>query len=129
MTLAAVEPTSFVLYDGECPICRSYMALARLRTLQPEIQILDARQQPALVRDMRARGHEVNDSILVQLGDRVYEGGAATRLIAQLGSANPLLNRFALYMIGGAPWGSALYPYLRATRNLLLRVMGRRLIS
>ena len=34
---------NYLLYDGECPACRSYVAFSRLRTLYPDIQELDAR--------------------------------------------------------------------------------------
>jgi predicted DCC family thiol-disulfide oxidoreductase YuxK len=129
MTTAADQPDSFVLYDGDCPICRSYMALAQLRTLRPDIAVLNARDHPGLVAALRARGHEINDSILVKLGPRVYEGAGATGLIARLGSDNPWTRRAALYAIGGGPWAATLYPWLRATRNLLLRLLGKPLIS
>ena len=119
------RPDNFVLYDGECPVCGAYIALAQLRMLRPDLQVLDARHEPALVAALRAEGFDVNDSILVRLGPQVYSGGAATRLISQLGSANPIVRRAALYAIGGAPWSYALYPWLRAGRNGLLRILGR----
>lgn len=122
-------PDDFVLYDGECPVCGAYMALARLRTLRPSLRVLDARQEPALVASLRVQGYDVNDSILVRVGERVYSGAAATRLISQLGSDNPAVRRAALYAIGGAPWSEALYPWLRGMRNGLLRVLGRGMIG
>jgi predicted DCC family thiol-disulfide oxidoreductase YuxK len=128
MTVAGSTPENFVLYDGACPICASYMAIAALRRVKPDVAVLDARQEPTLVADLRRRGHAVNESILVQLGDRVFAGPAATRLIANLGSANPVMRRSALWLIGSAPWSAALYPWLRATRNLLLKIMGRGLV-
>ena len=118
-------PDSFVLYDGDCPVCSAYMALAQLRRLRPDIQVLDARTQPDLVAALRAQGHDVNDSILVKLGPQVYSGAVATGLMAKLGSDNTIVRRAALYAIGGAPWAAAIYPWLRACRNLLLRVLGR----
>ena len=122
-------PDNFVLYDGECPVCRSYMALAQLRHLRPDIRILNAREQPELVALLRKQGHEINDSMLVKLGPTVYEGAGATGLIAELGSDNPWMRRAAMYAIGGGPWAAALYPWLRATRNLLLRLQGKPLIG
>lgn len=50
---------NFLLYDGECPACRSYVAIARLRQLWPDLRILDARQEPALVTELRAMGYEI----------------------------------------------------------------------
>jgi predicted DCC family thiol-disulfide oxidoreductase YuxK len=118
-------PDNFVLYDGECPICRSYMALAGLRRLRPDFKVLDARHEPEIVAALRVAGYDVNDSIIVKLGSTTYAGADATRLISVLGSNNPLMPRIALYILGGAPWSRALYPLLRATRNGLLRVLGK----
>ncbi|MBX9927174.1 MAG: DUF393 domain-containing protein [Hyphomicrobiaceae bacterium] len=127
-------PRDFVLYDGDCPICRSYMSLAALRTVRPDIAMLDARSNPALVARLRSDGYDVNDSIIVRIarpdgpGELTLMGGDATRMIHDLGSTNGPTRRLALWVIGGAPWRHALYPYLRGTRNLLLRRVGRPLV-
>ena len=118
-------PVNFVLYDGDCPVCTAYMAVAQLKRLRPDFQILDARKEPRLVARLRREGHEVNDSMLVRLGSDIYEGAAATRLIAALGSRNPWGRRLALFLVSGGPFGATIYPLQRACRNLLLRVLGR----
>lgn len=123
------QPESFVLYDGACPICASYMALLELRRFHPHIEVLDARKQPTLVAHLRALGFDVNDSLLVKLGPTVYAGADATRLLSDLASQHAWARRIAVWSIGGAPWSRALYPYLRGTRNLLLRSLGRPLIG
>ena len=118
-------PDNFVLYDGECPVCAAYMGIAQLRRVRPDLQVLDARKEPALVAALRAQGHEVNESILVRLDSKVHKGAAATRLIAGLGSSNPWTRRLALVALSGGRFGESLYPLQRACRNLLLRVLGR----
>jgi predicted DCC family thiol-disulfide oxidoreductase YuxK len=129
LPIVDTKPESFVLYDGECLICRSYMAIAQLRKIRPDLQVIDARQSPAIVADMRALGHEVNDSLLVKVGSRIYAQGDATQLISELGSQHAVLRRAALWTIGGAPWSGALYPFLRGTRNALLALLGRQQIG
>jgi predicted DCC family thiol-disulfide oxidoreductase YuxK len=123
------QPKSFVLYDGECPICASYMALLELRRFHPHIEILDARRHPTLVARLRAQGFEVNESLLVKLGATVYAGADATALLSDLSSEQGWVRRLSVWAIGGAPWSRILYPYLRGTRNLLLRILGRPLIG
>ncbi len=134
MSTASTEPQSFVLYDGDCPICRQYMALSALRTLRADIAVIDARAHPDLVASLRSDGFEVNDSIIVRLagknGDppKTFMGGDATRIIHDLASGNGAARQLALWVIGGAPWRHVLYPYLRGTRNLLLRIAGKPLV-
>lgn len=129
MQNAVVAPENFVLYDGECPICAAYMGIAQLKRLHPELAILNGREHPDIVAGLRTQGHEINESILVRWNGRVYAGGAATKIISDLGSDNPFLRRTALYGLGGAPWSNVLYPYLRSGRNALLRLLGRPMIG
>ncbi len=92
--------------------------------------MLDARETPGLVSDLRARGYEVNDGMMLRLDGSYHYGPAATRMISELaGPSGGLLTRGTLYAIGAAPWSARLYPWLNRGRQLLLRLLGRRLIS
>lgn len=120
---------NYLLYDGECPACRSYVAFSRLRTLYPDIQVLDARHEPALVAELRGKGYEINEGMVLKLGESLFFGPAATRMISELGQVSPSrTRRIGLFAIGGAPWAGRLYPWLNRTRQLLLRMLGRSLI-
>lgn len=123
------EPANYLLYDGECPACRSYVAFSRLRQLYPDIALLDAREQPELVGDLRRRGHEINEGMVLKLGNAIHFGPAATRMIAELGQSAPSrATRWGLHVVGGAAWSEALYPWLNRCRQFLLRALGRTLI-
>lgn len=126
---AAHAPSRYLLYDGECPACRSYVAFSRLRRLYPDLQVLDAREQPQLVGDLRAQGYEINEGMVLRLDDAIHFGPEATRKIAELGQTSPsAVTRVGLAAIGSAPWSRALYPWLNRARMLLLRSLGRTLI-
>ena len=95
--------TDFLLYDGECPACSAYVAIARLRQLYPALKILNARSEPDLVAELRTRGYEINDGMVLCLGGAIHFGADATRMIAQLGSASSSRwRRTALGLIGTA---------------------------
>ena len=120
-------PTSrdFLLYDGECPVCSAYVAMAQLRRLYPHLKVLDARTEPALVADLRRQGYEINEGMVLSLGGVVHFGADATRLIARLGRASPSWwRRAGLSLLGAAP-----YRWLSRGRLALLRLLGRRLID
>ncbi len=119
---------TFLLYDGECPACRSYVAMARLRQQWPALRVLDARHEPALTAELRAKGFEINDGMVLSLGGRIYFGAEATRMMATGGRQRHAARRAALWAIGAAPWSRQLYPWLNRGRQLLLRVLGRRLV-
>ena len=119
----------FLLYDGECPACRSYIAIAQLRKLWPRLQILDARSEPTLVARLRADGCEINDGMVLCLRGTVHFGAEATRMIGAAGRVHGGARRWTLAAIGSAPWSRRLYPWLNRGRQLLLRGLGRALIG
>jgi predicted DCC family thiol-disulfide oxidoreductase YuxK len=117
---------SFLLYDGECPACSAYVAMSRLRQLYPDIRVLDARAEPALVGALRSRGYEINEGMVLQLDGVVHFGAEATHMIGVLGRVSPgWWRRAALSAIGTAPWSRRLYPLLNRARGALLRALGR----
>ncbi len=119
---------NFLLYDGECPACRSYVAIARLRQLWPDLRILDARQEPRLVAELRGQGYEINDGFVLSLGGRIHFGAEATRMIGEHGRGHGGARSAMLGAIGNAPWSRSLYPWLNRCRQLLLKLLGRSLI-
>lgn len=121
---------NFILYDGECPACRTYMGVARLRELYPDLRIIDARGAPELVAELRRRGYEINDGMMIVLDGEVHFGAEATRVIAEMGAKHEVRSRrAALAFFGTAPWSRALYPWLNRCRQLLLRLLGRSMIG
>ncbi len=122
--------SNFLLYDGDCPVCSAYVAVARLRQLYPDLRIVSARAEPALVAELRAKGYEINEGMVLSLDSTIYFGADATRMIAMLGRASPSRwRRATLAFLGTAPWARPLYPWLNRGRLLLLRLLGRRPIG
>ena len=111
-----------VLYDGECPFCAAYTRYARLRRHVGTVDLIDARQAPALVEAYAARGHEIDDSFIVDTGDAVLTGGAAMAYIH--GRLAPRWT--GLWLLTSPKLLAAAYPMLRGMRNGALRAMGRR---
>jgi predicted DCC family thiol-disulfide oxidoreductase YuxK len=118
--------SNYLLYDGECPVCSAYVAMSRLRQLYPDLQVMSARDQPAMVAELRREGYEINQGMVLSLDRKLYFGAEATRMIATLGSASAAQwRRILLAGIGSAPWAGALYPWLNRARQVLLWVLGR----
>jgi predicted DCC family thiol-disulfide oxidoreductase YuxK len=118
--------TNFLLYDGECPVCSAYVAMSRLRQLYPDLRVMSARDEPALVTRLRRDGYEINEGMVLSLDRKLYFGPEATRMIAVLGRAAPARwRRMVLAVIGTAPWARPLYPWLNRGRQLLLWLLRR----
>jgi predicted DCC family thiol-disulfide oxidoreductase YuxK len=121
---------NFLLFDGECPACSAYVAMSRLRQLYPGLRVMSARSEAALVAELRGRGYEINEGMVLCLDGVIHFGPDATRMIAVLGRSSPSRwRRTALAAVGTAPWARRLYPWLNRTRLLLLRTLGRKPIG
>jgi len=119
----------YVLYDGACPACSRYVAATGLTARRDGIALIDARTHPALVAEHAAAGRNIDDGMVVAIGDDMHYGAEATRKLAEIGQPATRVRAFLLWFVGQAPWSDALYPVLAAGRRGLLRLLGRPLIG
>ncbi|MDO9382155.1 MAG: DCC1-like thiol-disulfide oxidoreductase family protein [Hyphomicrobiaceae bacterium] len=114
----------YLLYDGECPICAGFVKFAEFRRRHPDLQLLDARHEPGLVAELRRKGYEINDGMVLLVDAKLYYGADASAKLASYRSDLPATKRAAMAAIGASP-----YPVLRGLRNALLRIRGKAFID
>ena len=114
-----------IIYDGDCPFCRSYITLTRLKELTNTI-LLNAREEPALCQELLDEGVSLDEGMVVIINNQVHHGGDAINRITLLTSKNTLFNKVA-YLIFSKPVISKVsYPFLRGIRDITLRLLGKR---
>jgi predicted DCC family thiol-disulfide oxidoreductase YuxK len=114
----------WLLYDHECPICRSYCRYARVRETVGELRLVDARQPGSLRDEVTAAGLDVDQGIVLKLKDVVYFGPDAMRMLTLLGTRTGWFNRTAYALFGTRVGSRIVYPVGKALRNLLLKWLG-----
>lgn len=114
-----------IIYDGECPFCSAYVRMLRLRESAGRVEMIDARQAPALVGELAGRNLQVDREMVVLYGGRIHAGGDAVHTLALLTSPSGALNRLVAGLLKNPRRARWLYPYLRGARNLALRLLGR----
>ena len=122
-----MEPTALpiLVYDGQCPFCANYIRLLRLREAFPGLQLLDARENrdhPA-VRQLAAQGLLIDDGMALLSDDKVYHGAQSIQALAEFGGGS--FGRVNRWIFRSPRRSAALYPLLRCSRNLVLRLLGR----
>jgi predicted DCC family thiol-disulfide oxidoreductase YuxK len=122
------EPASFILYDGECPVCRNYLAWTNLRSVRPDIALINARESPDLVAEYRRKGVEINDNMILRLGDLTLHGADALSMLTRLGEARSGPIAATLRFISRPAISRPLYPFMVAGRKALLFALRRGLI-
>ena len=117
-----------IIYDGDCPFCRSYITLTRLKELANTI-LLNAREEPALCQELLDEGVSLDDGMVVIINNQVHHGGDAINRITLLSSKNTLFNKFAYLVFSKPVISKVAYPFLRGIRNITLRLLGKRPIN
>jgi predicted DCC family thiol-disulfide oxidoreductase YuxK len=102
-----------IVYDGDCPFCRNYVALLRLRE-RHDVRLVDARREPALAAQY---GLDLNEGMIVDMDGKVHHGARAVSLLSHLSGRFGLLRSERV--------ASAVYPLLRFGRNVTLKLLGR----
>jgi predicted DCC family thiol-disulfide oxidoreductase YuxK len=118
-----------IMYDGECPACSAYVRVVRLREVAGNVEIIDLRERPDVVARLHAKGLDVNEGMAVEVGDQLFHGADAIHAMTMLSSPSLLANRINYAIFRHRAAARVLYPLLKAGRNGLLWLLGRKKIS
>ena len=114
-----------VVYDGDCPLCSSYIRMTRLSKAVGRPTLINARERPELVKALAKNGVNLDEGMAVYYQGRLYAGSDAVHLLALMTTPVDLANRLAAAVLGRQSLARGLYPFLRAGRNLLLKLKKR----
>ncbi len=121
--------TVYVVYDDQCPFCRNYCKLIRLREAAGRLQLVDARQPSPLMDKITAYGLDIDQGMVVKIGTDMYYGAEAIHVLALLSTKSGIFNRICYWLFKSKKMASFLYPALRNCRNLALKLMGIPLVN
>lgn len=115
----------WLLYDGDCPFCRSYVTLTKLRALSPGFRPLDARRHPVLCAALRERGLDIDRGMVLSWRGRLYWGADALWMLARIDRRGTVLAAVNRIGFGSRTVSRRLYPLFTTLRTLALRATGR----
>lgn len=115
----------YIIYDGECPFCSTYVKFMRLRESVGKVELLDAREGGAVVDSVRQLGYDLNEGMIFYYGGQYYYGADAVQMLSMLSGSRGWLNRLNASIFRSPARASMLYPFLRAGRNATLQLLGR----
>ncbi|MEM8788700.1 MAG: DCC1-like thiol-disulfide oxidoreductase family protein [Pseudomonadota bacterium] len=113
-----------ILYDGECPFCSRYVAMVRIRETY-DVRLLDARTHPEAVARHRAAGRDIDDGMIVEVGDHVHYGADAIAFLSAVSGPWGALNRVFAWLFRSRRVTRMLYPVMKIGRRATLLLMRR----
>lgn len=114
-----------VVYDRQCPACDFYCNRVRLKESGGRLVLADARDGGPLMEEITERGLDIDQGMVVKIGNEMYYGSEAIHVLALMGTNKGVFNRLAYWLFGSRTASQVLYPVFRACRNLLLKMLGR----
>ncbi len=112
-----------IIYDGECPVCKTYVAHMRLKKNYGVVELVNARDDELIARHFRDKGMSLDEGMVVKLDDSEFYGADAVNVLAMLSSDSGVFNRFNALVFSNATVCKLLYPLMRTGRNILLRLL------
>ena len=119
----------FLVYDGECPACDAYCQMVNIRASVGDLRTVDARENSAIMEQITSQGLDIDQGMVLKMGDQLYYGADAIHALAIIGSRSGIFNRLNYWMFKSKTASSVLYPILKYCRNLLLKLLGKTKIN
>ena len=118
-----------LVYDRECPACNAYCQVVKIRESVGDLRIVDARENTDILREITNEGLDIDQGMVLKMGNQLYYGSDAIHSLALIGSRSGVFNRINYWIFKSKSISSFLYPILRFFRNLLLKILGKTKIN
>lgn len=118
-----------VVYDRECPVCEFYCQRVDVQESLGRLERVDAREDSEVMTDITALGLDIDEGMVVRVGDDIHYGSDAIHELALLSSGKGFINRLASWTFRSRALSRILYPILKSIRNLLLKILGKSRIN
>lgn len=111
------------VYDGDCPICTRAAEALRIKQRYGALHTINAREVSAdpLIDEINRLGLDLDEGMVIYLDGRFFHGKDALKFMAKYGKNE----NFFMAVFKGLFWSDGvstlMYPWLRGTRNWLLR--------
>lgn len=116
----------WLIYDGDCPVCRSTAHAILIRKQYGSMTLVDARAAPdhPICRKASAAGLDLDEGMVIFADGEVYHGAGAISFLASFGDPGHLLTKMSKVVNRSSRFSARAYGLLRGLRNILLRLRG-----
>jgi len=119
----------WLVYDGECPVCKTYCKYIRIREAVGNLQLVDARQPSELMDEITRLGLDIDQGMVLKFKNTIYYGADAIHMLTLLSTPSGIFNRINYYVLSTKLGSKIFYPIGKAFRTLILKLLGIRYIE
>ena len=118
-----------LVYDDECPVCRNYVQMLRIRESIGELKLVNARDGGELVDEITAKGINLDQGMVLIMDGKTYYNSDTIHALALISSPSGIVNRFNYWIFKSKYRSYFLYPILRFLRGVLLTILGKKKLN
>lgn len=118
-----------LVYDKECPACDNYCQIVRIRESIGTLKLVNARDDSAIMDEINQKGLDIDQGMVLKMGDKLYYGSDAIHVLALISSRSGVFNRLNYYIFKTNTRAHIFYPVLRFFRNMLLKILSKAKIN
>ncbi len=98
----------------------------QIRKTIGNLHIINARTEgnSPLMQDIKARGFDLDEGMVIKYGDNYYHSADALHIMAILGTDKGWFNRINALLFSSKTLATICYPAMRMVRNLALLIKG-----
>lgn len=119
----------WLVYDGECPVCKTYCKYVRIKEAVGILHLIDARKPSLIMDEITAAGLDIDQGMVVKFKNTIYYGADAIRIVTLLSGSSGFFNRVNYLFFSSKLAANVFYPLGKAFRNVVLKVMGIKYIE
>lgn len=113
-----------IVYDDQCPVCRLYCKDLSPDQPDADFTLTDARKASTIMDRVNARGLDIDQGMVVTVGDEFYYGSDAMYQIARRSRRTGWTGLMNRIFFSTPRRAAVFYPLGKAARNFILRLRG-----
>lgn len=114
----------WLVYDGECPICRPTANALKIRAAAGELILVNARKPHPIMQELKEAGINIDDGMVVKFNNTLYHGEDAQHVLAMIGTDQDWFNRLNVWLFRSKLSAKLIYPIMRSIRTMVLKIKG-----
>ena len=113
-----------IIYDGECPICKNFLIFTKLKEYNPEIKIINARENSEAVQYFKNLGYTIDDGFILVLNEEIYYGDKCLQKISKIINKENVFRNIYSKIFKYKVLSATSYPFFKFTRSIILKLIG-----
>lgn len=114
----------WLVYDGECPVCKTYCKYIRIREAVGTLHLVDAREPGELMDEITRMGLDIDQGMVLKFKGAIYYGPDAIHMLTLLSTPSGVFNRINYYVFSTKVGSQIFYLLGKTFRTLLLKLLG-----